>query len=113
MDTVPAVSASQRCLICWMLIPVCVGANPFRVRLPPRMRRRWLSITCGLEVSWDLGAAGWSAQQRRNFANDTRNLLATTATANAATAEPQRLPRQPLSDEFACTQLTLAEDPFG
>ena len=37
-----------------------------------------------LAVSWDLGAAGWSAQQRRDFANDPRNLLATTATANAA-----------------------------
>ena len=35
-----------------------------------------------LAVGWDLGAYQWSLAQRRNFANDPRNLLATTAGAN-------------------------------
>ncbi len=45
-----------------------------------------------LAVGWDLGAYQWSLPQRRNFANDPRNLLATTAGAN--TAKGDRTPAQ-------------------
>jgi len=37
-----------------------------------------------LAAAWDLGAAGWSLKQRQDFANDPRNLLAVSASANAA-----------------------------
>lgn len=40
-----------------------------------------------LAVAWDFGAHQWSAQQRRNLANDPRNLLVTTASTNAAKAD--------------------------
>ncbi|MGV1010107.1 MAG: HNH endonuclease family protein [Dermatophilaceae bacterium] len=40
-----------------------------------------------LAASWDLGAHQWSLAQRRNFANDPRNLLVTTASANTAKGE--------------------------
>lgn len=37
-----------------------------------------------LAAAWDLGAAGWSSKRRQDFANDPRNLLAVSASANAA-----------------------------
>lgn len=45
-----------------------------------------------LAVSWDLGAHQWSLPLRRNFANDPRNLLATTTSANLAKGD--RTPAQ-------------------
>lgn len=35
-----------------------------------------------LAIAWDRGASTWSLQRRQNFANDPRNLLATTAATN-------------------------------
>lgn len=35
-----------------------------------------------LSVAWDRGASGWSADRRRDFANDPRGLVVTTAAAN-------------------------------
>lgn len=40
-----------------------------------------------LAAAWDLGAASWSSQQRRNFANDPRNLVPTDRTVNAAKSD--------------------------
>ncbi|MDN5797463.1 MAG: HNH endonuclease family protein [Intrasporangium sp.] len=37
-----------------------------------------------LAAAWDLGAWSWSSQQRRNFANDPRNLLPTARGVNAS-----------------------------
>lgn len=40
-----------------------------------------------LAAAWDLGASSWSPQQRRNFANDPRNLLPTARRVNAVKSD--------------------------
>lgn len=37
-----------------------------------------------LAAAWDLGAAQWTPRKRQNFANDPRNLIITTSSANLA-----------------------------
>ena len=40
-----------------------------------------------LAAAWSRGAANWSLQQRKNFANDPRNLLAVSASVNRAKSD--------------------------
>lgn len=40
-----------------------------------------------LAAAWDMGAASWDAQRRRDFANDPRNLVATARAVNAAKSD--------------------------
>lgn len=40
-----------------------------------------------LAQAWSRGAAGWTLQQRKNFANDPRNLVATTNDVNRAKSD--------------------------
>lgn len=40
-----------------------------------------------LAAAWDLGASSWTPQQRRNFANDPRNLLPTARRVNAVKSD--------------------------
>jgi hypothetical protein len=55
-----------------------------------------------LAAAWDLGAATWPAQRRRDFANDPRNLLATSRSVNAAKGDKTPGQWQPVTPEGRC-----------
>lgn len=55
-----------------------------------------------LAAAWDFGASSWTVQQRRNFANDPRNLLATTRAINSAKSDKTPQSWAPSSPEGRC-----------
>lgn len=63
-----------------------------------------------LARAWNFGAAGWTEQQRRNFANDPANLRATSASVNQAKSDKGPAEWMPDHDRcgYAGTYLTVA-----
>jgi hypothetical protein len=58
-----------------------------------------------LARAWDMGAAGWSEQRRRNFANDPRNLLVVSGSANSSKQDSGPGEWLPLSAGYRCAYL--------
>jgi Protein of unknown function (DUF1524) len=56
-----------------------------------------------LAAAWDLGASTWTSEQRRDFANDPDNLIATSAAANQAKGD--KTPSQWLPAQGRCRYL--------
>jgi hypothetical protein len=56
-----------------------------------------------LAASWDFGASGWTLRQRRNFANDPRNLLATSEAVNRAKSDKTPSGWSPPTGGGTCT----------
>lgn len=56
-----------------------------------------------LSYAWAHGAYDWSAEQRRAFANDLRNLLPVAASANRAKGDAGPLEWLPPNRDFHCT----------
>lgn len=59
-----------------------------------------------LSRAWDLGAADWSFERRVNFANDSRNLLAVSGSANSSKGDRGPGEWMPLNRSFACTYVS-------
>lgn len=55
-----------------------------------------------LARAWDLGAASWSDQRRRDFANDPRNLLAVSGRANSSKRDLGPGEWLPINAAFRC-----------
>lgn len=55
-----------------------------------------------LSAAWDRGAAHWTPQQRRNFANDPDNLVVTTKSANLSKSDRTPSAWLPTSDAGKC-----------
>lgn len=63
-----------------------------------------------LAASWDFGASGWTLQQRRNFANDPRNLLATSEAVNRAKSDKTPGGWSPPTSRGRCTYAQVYVD---
>ena len=56
-----------------------------------------------LARAWDLGAAAWTIDQRRNFANDPINLLAVSGSANSSKSDRGPGEWMPLNASYRCS----------
>lgn len=63
-----------------------------------------------LAANWDLGASTWTPQQRLNFANDTRGLLATSAAVNRAKGDKTPSEWSPPTAAGRCTYAEVYVD---
>jgi hypothetical protein len=60
-----------------------------------------------LAAAWVQGAAGWTVEQRRLFANDPANLMATTRSENSAKGDSTADEWAPSDPEYGCSYATV------
>jgi hypothetical protein len=60
-----------------------------------------------LAAAWVQGAASWSADQRRAFANDPNNLMATTRAENSAKGDSTADEWTPSDENYGCSYATV------
>lgn len=56
-----------------------------------------------LALAWDMGAASWPEERRRDFANDPRNLLAVSGRANSSKSDSSPGEWLPINAGYRCT----------
>ena len=83
--------------------------NPSRLPRPPPATSRSDHVLA-LALAWDLGAAGWDPDRRREFANDPANLLAVSRAQNQAKGDNGPAEWLPPDPGFRCSYASIYID---